>query len=224
MTNDRWLACAGRLLALTVSTVVVLAAAGCGNVTAGGFGEVTVDVSGDAGDPPAQPAILESTAALSTGSPSGPLPTSHDDAEDAEGEVEIDFRPSLVSEAGEIVPLGSDDIRIKLDLQGVNRAEAVRELVPVGHYTELRLRFTHIQVEVSDGLIIDGQPVIGEIDVDLEDPELVVSRFLDIEAVEGGAVELLVDLNTPAWLAAVDPVTRTIDASVFAGLIDVVVQ
>lgn len=211
-------------LALAVASVLVVTAAACGNVTAGGFTEVTVDVSGDAPDPLAQPTLIASVQEPSAGSPSGPLPSSHDDAEEAEGEVEIDFRPSLVSETGAVVPLGRDDIRIRLDLQGVNEAEAVRELVPVGRYTELRLTFTHIQVEVSAGLIIDGQLVQGEIDVDLEDPELVVTHPLDIEAVEGGRVGLLVDLNTPAWLAAVDPVTLTIDATVFAGLIEAVVR
>ena len=223
MSNDESPRLAGRLLGLATATTLVFIAA-CGNVTAGGFTEVTVEVSGDAPDPAAQPAVLESAPALSAASPSGPLPSSHDDAENAEGEIEIDFRPSLVSETGDVIPLGRDDIRVKIDLQGVNRAEALRELVPAGRYTALRLSFTHIQVEVSDGLIIDGQLITGELRVALEDPELVVDRPLDIEAAEGGMVGLLVNLNTPAWLAAVDPVTRTVDATVFAGLIDVVAQ
>ena len=223
MTTDRPSSHAHLLLRLLAGTVLAFTASACGNVTAGGFSQVTVEVSGNEPDPTPQPALLESATALSSGSPSGPLPTSHDDAEEAEGEVEIDFRPSLVSADGTVVELGQDDIRIRIDLQGVNRAEALKELVPAGRYTELRLRFTHIQVEVSAGLIIDGQPVTGEIRVELQDPELVISRPLDIEAVEGGAATLVVDLNTPAWLTAVDPVTHTVDATVFAALIGVVV-
>ena len=224
MRNDRSLRVARRLRAMAMATGLALTAAACGNVTAGGFTRVNVEVSGDAAEPSPQPSLLESGQALPAPLTSGPLPSSHDDAEGAEGEVEIDFRPSLVSETGNVVSLGRDDIRIRLDLQGVNRAEAVSALVPAGHYTALRLAFTHIQVEVSDGLIIDGQPITGELRVELEDPELVVDRPLALEAVEGGTVELLVDLNTPAWLAAVDPVTRTIDATAFAALVDAVVR
>jgi hypothetical protein len=214
-----------RLTGAVAAATLAWASAACGNVTVGGFTEVTVDVSGNAptAAPSPQPALLAGAAGLSTSPSAGPLPTSHEE-EEAEGEVEVDFTLALLSESGDVVPLGRDDIRIKLDLQGVDEAEAVKELVPTAHYTELRITFTHIKVEVHAGLVIDGQEITGEIEVELEDPELVVGRPVDLEAIEGSRVELLVDLNTPAWLGAVDPATRTIDASVFAGLIDLVVR
>jgi hypothetical protein len=203
------------------------ALAACGNVTVGGFTRVTVDVSGDAADPLPQPAVLAAVSGFASTSPAAsaerPLPAP-DEAEEPEGEVEIDVRLVLVADDGSSVALGRDDIRIKLDLQGVDEAEAVNDLVPAARYTELRISFTHIQVEVEGGLVVDGQPITGELHVELEDPELLVSRPLDIEAVEGTRVELLVDLNAPDWVRAVDPATRTIDAMVFAGLIDVVAR
>ena len=214
---------ARRLAALVATAVATLAFAACGNITVGGVTEVTVGVSGDAADPLPQPELFASAAGLSSASRAEPLPSSHE-AEDAEGEVEIDFTLALVSESGDVVSLGQDDIRIRLDLQGVNEPEAVNELVPTARYTGLQITFTHIQVEVEAGLVIDGQEIIGEVHVELEDPELVVVRPVDIEAVEGSHALLLIDLNTPAWLAAVDPVTRTVDVSVFAGLIDVVAR
>jgi hypothetical protein len=51
-----------------------------------------------------------------------------------------------------------------------------------------------------------------------------VTRPIDIEVSDGQSVDLVVDLNAPAWLAALDPVTRTIDESVFAGLVNVVTR
>jgi hypothetical protein len=211
------------------ATHVVVAAAlasvfaACGNVTVGGFTRVTVDVSGDAADPQPQPAPLAAVASVAEGPAVLPV-ASAVDGEEPEGEVEIDIRLTLVSDVGDLVALGHDDIRIKLDLQGVDEAEAVSQLVPAARYTELRIGFTHIQVEVEGGLVIDGQPVTGEVHVALEDPELVVVRPVDIEAVEGSRVELLLDLNSPDWLAAVDLTTRTIDASVFADMIDLVAR
>lgn len=230
--NDRavnlgWMHLARRLSVTVVASSLPLAIAACGNVTVGGFQEVAVDVSGNAPDPlPQASAVATPTLSSSSSSTTRPLrnPYPAGEADEAEGEVEIDLRLALVSDVGEVVPLGSGDVRIKLDLQGVDEAEAVNELVPAAHYTALRLTFTHIQVEVEGGLVVNGQEIIGELHVQLEDPELVVTRAVDIEPIEGSRVGLLVDLNTPAWLAAVDPETRTIDASVFADLLDLVVR
>ena len=217
--NHRWAYLARR----SAAVLTTLALAACGNVTVGGFQRVAVDVSGDAPDPAPQPTLLSAPAGITAPAGAAPLPSSHE-AENAEGEVEIDFTLALVAESGEVVSLGQDDIRLRLDLQGASDLEAVDELVPTARYTELRITFVHIQVEVEAGLVIDGQPITGEVRVELEDPELVVSRPVDIAAAAGSRVTLLVDLNTPSWLAAVDPATRTVDVSVFAGLIDVVAR
>jgi len=212
-----------RVANLACASALLLAAGACGNVTAGGFTEVVVDVSGDVPDPVPQATLLAAAPALDASATSGPLPSSHDDAQDAEGEVEVDFTLALITESGGVVPLGQDDIRVKIDLQGVDEAEAVKELIPAWRYTGLRITFTHIKVEVSGGLVINGQPVIGEIRVELEGPDLVVTRTLDLDAIEGDTVTLLMDLNTRAWLEAVDPVTLTVDPAVFASLINLVV-
>jgi len=212
-----------RSAVVLAAAALALSASACGNVTAGGFGEVAVAVSGDSPDPAPQPTLLASSS-VGALSEAPQAPPTLSETEQAEGEVEIDVRLELLAETGEVVPLGQDDIRIKLDLQGVDEVEAVRELVPAARYVGLRMRFIHIKVEVSGGLIVDGVPIEGEVEVQLEDPELVVEKPLDIEVTEGSTVELVVDLNTPAWLASVDPDTRTVDASVFANLLDLVVR
>jgi len=192
---------------------------GCGNLTAGGIGEATVVVSGDA-DPvlqvPFQAALL----------PSVPAATSHEEEDDdaPEGEVEVEMELYLVSEAGDPIRLGFDEIRVRVDLGGETEADAVRWNVPATRYIELLVIFTEIEAEVDAGLIINGEEVTGAIDVDLEDVTLPVSRAIDLDIADGASVEVVLDLNAPAWLQAVDPATGLVDESVFAALVDVAVR
>jgi hypothetical protein len=198
-----------------------LVAGGCGNVTVGGYTEVNVNVSGDAPAPAptARAAVLDAPAA------SSPLRAEGE----AEGEVEVDFQLFLISETGRSVQLGpgQDDIRVRIDIQGSTEAEPVKnQLIDAGRYTQLQIVFKKIQVEVSGGLVIDGQTVTGEVDVELSGTDLLVARPLDLVAVDGSTVNIVVDLNAQSWLAAVDPNTQpyTINEDVFAGLVDVVIQ
>lgn len=217
-----------RLRIAVGSTLIAVASAGCGNVTVGGYSEVSVNVSGDAPAPtptapaPAPQMAVAPMAAVRTPAASSPLRAEGE----AEGEIEADFRLFLVSETGESIELGSgDDIRVKIDVQGSTEAKPIEnQLIPAGRYTELRIVFTKIQVEVSQGLVIEGQEITGEVDVELSGSDLPVTRPLDLVAVDGSMVTMRVDLNAQSWLTAVDPATQTINEDVFAGLVDVVVQ
>jgi hypothetical protein len=206
--------------ATAVATVLsMLALAACGNLTAGGLtGEATVIVSGDADT-------------LSTGAQFAALPTAGGPAtaeentgeNEAEGEVEIEFLVFLVDEGGASLQLGDEAIQVKVDLRGRNEADVLdREVIPATRYTELRLVFTEISAEVQ-GLVIDGIPV-NEVHVELEDISLLVARPIDLDVAPGASVELVVDLNSPAWLAAVDPLTGAVDETVFEDLVNVVVR
>jgi hypothetical protein len=208
------------LAALITATLIVTA---CGNLTGGGFGEATVVVSGD--HEPAQPSpavVASETSAAAPALANGP--TLADEAEEPEGEVEIDMQLFLVDDLGHQTQLGGDELRVKVDLQGVVQEEAARRLVAAVHYSELRVIFTKIQAEVEAGLVIDGIPILGEVHVELEDVHLEVIRPIDVDLQEGDTVELVLDLNAPAWLAAVDPITQTVDETVFASLVSVAVQ
>ncbi len=205
--------------ARTFALILTLALAACGNLTGGGIGEATLSVTGDV--PPPIPAPQSSLAAAE-----GPVArTSHepDEADEAEGSVHVRFLVSLVSESGSEVGLGEEEIEVEVDLQGADDPDVVTDLVPAVRYTELRIVFTEIKVEVEGGLVINGVPVLGELHVELEDVALLVTRPIDLDVGHGDAVSLLVDLNAPAWLAAVDPVTRSINQDVFADLVNVVI-
>ena len=88
----------------------------------------------------------------------------------------------------------------------------------------MRIVFTDIRVDVSDGLIINGMPVVGEVRVELKDTALTVTRPLNLNIGEDEGVFLLMDLNANTWLQAVDPVLLVIAEEVFGNAVSVEVQ
>jgi len=191
---------------------------GCGNLTMGGVANATVVMSGDAPDATAalSPAMPSTAAQVA---PSAPSRSSHSDG--PEGQIELDFSLTLVSESGAYTRLGDERIEARLDVRGDSEVEPVNELIPVDRYVELRIVFSEIRIEISDGLIINGEPVVGEIRIEFDDVVLPVNKDIDVDVVPGQNVELLIDLNAPAWLEAVDPETLTVDPTVFAQLMAV---
>jgi hypothetical protein len=207
--------------------LLVLAGAGCGNLTPGGFtGEATVVVSGDADTLSTAAHALGSNRSFLTPGPSaataggsGPARS----ADEAEGEIEVEFLAYLVNEAGGLLQLGDEEMRIRVDLRGRMEGDVVdRQPIPAVVYTEFRLIFTDIDAEVQ-GLVVNGVPV-EEIHVELEDLSLLVSRPILLDVQPGARAELVVDLNSLAWLEAVDPMTGAVDETVFADLVNVVVR
>lgn len=205
----------GRHLATVLLALV--AGAGCGNLTAGGLtGEASVTVSGDAPDPaPAGPPLAAAPPALQD---------DDDDDDQPEGEIEAEFRLFLEDADGNSVPLSDDVLEVQVDVGGEREADAVQATVPAARYTDLRIVFLDIEIEVEAGLIIDGVPVLGDLEVELEEGTLTVTRPLSLDITEGGRAELLVDLNAESWLTAADPDLRRIAEEVFAQAITVTVR
>jgi hypothetical protein len=200
-------------------TLTMLAGAACGNLTAGGFtGDATVVVSGDA-DTLSLALQLSTLPAASGPATAGPAMADGG----AEGEVEVEFLVFLVTEGGAPFQLGSEEIRVRVDLRGRNEMDVLdREVIPATRYTEFRLVFTEISAEVQ-GLVVDGVPVT-QVHVELEDLSLLVTRPINLDVAANESVELVIDLNTPAWLAAVNPLTGAVDETVFQDLINVVAR
>ena len=188
--------------------------AGCGNLTAGGLtGEATVTVSGDA--PDAQGTAPQRAVGLP------PFPAQHDVPE---GEVRADFFVDLVAANGDEVSMSEDQISIRVDVQGRQELDVAVQTVPATLYTQIRIIFTDIRVEVESGLIINGVPVVGEVEVELEDVALVVTRPLNLDIGDGESVFLLIDLNANSWLQAVDPLLGVIMEEVFGDAVSVAVR
>lgn len=189
-------------------------AAACGNLVAGGVGQAEVRLTGNYSAP--SPALMPTLSpAMAPMRASGDAP---------EGEVEAEFLLFLVTEEGAQVSLTPNgEIRVRVDLGGVEVERVADRAVPATRYSSLRVIFTEIEAEVDAGLIINGEPVTGPIRVEF-DGILTVTRPLNIEIGDQEKAVLLVDLNADEWLQAVDPATATVDAQVFADLISVVVQ
>jgi len=211
-----------RFAAAALSMLLTWAATGCGNLTPGGLtGDATVIVSGDAD-------TLAAAAQLASPGPLLPRALVASDAPatvepGVEGELQVSFTSYLVSESGTELELGTGTTEVSVDLRGRTEADAVdRQVIPALRYTELRLVFTKIHAEV-EGLVIDGTPVT-EVHVELEDISLVVERAIELDVQDGDSAELVVDLNSLAWIDAVDPLTGAVDEAVFADLVHVVVR
>ena len=151
-------------------------------------------------------------------------PSKSDHDETPEGEVEAEFSLFLVSESGTVVALTETDVRIAVDLEGIEEPEVANQVVASGMYTSMRIVFTEIEAEVDAGLIINGVPVVGQIRVELEDISLTVTKPLALDIGRDQRVELLVDLNAASWLQAVDPLLGTVDAQIFADLVSVIIR
>jgi hypothetical protein len=208
-----------------LARVLAIGAAACGNLTVGGFGEASVSVSGVAPEDAPQPISASASPAprmsMQSEPPSGAIVASLVD-DDIEGHIEIQFSLSLIDESGGVVQLGDDELQVNVDLRGDVEAEPVdRQLIPAVRYVELRVVFHEIEVEVQ-GLVIDGQ-VVPTVDIDIDEPTLVVTRSVDLNVQGGDRVSLLVDLNSLTWLQFVNPLTGLIDGTEFASLIDVAV-
>jgi hypothetical protein len=229
-----------------VGIAMLAGSAACGNLTAGGAtGEAVVVLSGDAADvaPAANSTPASSLAPVSgSGSVAPSAGETRGDSKSAvpmsgrsisrtegsgdqpEGEVEAEFRLFLLTEDGELVSLTDTDVRVRVDLEGVRESEVADRVVPAARYTGLQIVFTEIEAEVDAGLIINGVPVVGAVDVELEDVTLPVTKLVDFVIGESDRVSLLIDLNAAQWLQAVDPTTAVVTAQVFADLITVVVR
>lgn len=205
----------GRPLAILAP---LLAQVACGNLVAGGAtGEAAVILSGDAED-------VVPTASIVAPPTAKRAPSGAEGANDPEGEIEVEFKLFLEASDGDLTALTDEEVRVRVDLGGVREEEVASRVLPVGAYTGLRIVFTEIEVEVDAGLIINGVPVTGPIEVEWEDIALTVNRTFALTVRTDAPVVLLIDLNAASWLEAVDPVTATVDAQVFADLVTVVVR
>lgn len=184
---------------------------GCGNLTAGGFGEAKVVANGDAPETTVQTAEVLS----------GPATTSHEGEEDIdpEGEIDLEFRLYLESPTGASLDLANRDLQIELELDGSIEADVITARVPANSYSGLRIAFSEIEIDVQAGVIIDGQAVTGPVDIEFEDLELLLP--LNLTVLDGSVVEILIDMNAATWLAFVDPITKTVQPEDFAEAVTV---
>ena len=133
------------------------------------------------------------------------------------GTIGFDARVSL-TRPGSVEPVATAQGAVV----PANSSDTVRlggSKIDEGAYPTARVVFTRVTANVTGGLVIGGTGLTGRIDVAIAD-SVVVTAPVNIAA--GGAdVELLVDLDASVWLAAANPVTRTVSASAFQAAVKV---
>ncbi|MEX2570899.1 MAG: hypothetical protein WD737_06305 [Gemmatimonadota bacterium] len=207
----------------TITVIAVMAVfmlAGCGQeLTAGGQrdGEVSTVVTDDPNESQAGPAATRNLI-------SGPGAQLTADPGSAEGTVEVEATTVLVDESGREVPLSSLAPSVSVTIAAADSATLERSEVRVGRYTLARITFTRVKADLTTGLAVAaGVEITGTVRVDLGQP-LVVDAPIELTVQEDGRHQLVIDLNASAWLAAADPVLRTVSSTTFRSAVEVRVE
>lgn len=86
-------------------------------------------------------------------------------------------------------------------------------------YPTVRVTFTRVQANVTNGLAIGGVTLTGQVNVAIAD-SVVVEVPLDAGETDED-IRLLIDLDASAWLAAANPLTRVVPAEAFRAAVKV---
>lgn len=194
----------------------------CGNLTAGGFGEAVVVVSADVASSITADQSVAALPAARFVAPGG-APQRHDGHDHPEGELQVEFMAYLVASNGASVPLSEEPVQVEVDLEGVEQDETPPRTIPSDEYDQLRMVFLKIEAEVDAGLVINGDTIMGPVEVDFEG-SLEVLKPIDLTIGDTERAEILIGLNAASWLQAVDPADGTVDAAVFANLVEIVTR
>lgn len=190
----RWLA----------ALAIPLASVGCGNLTAGGFGEarVFVEGDGDSGPDPSAPAAVLQT------NPDGAGVLARSGQNAFEGDVTVALRVFLRGELGVWTELTAGAQEVVVGVQGGARVELARQSIQAGHYDRVRLAFERIEANLTGGPPGHQLPPDGRIFVDVGDDPLEVERNVTVLLQSDDSIELTIDLRSGAWLrsAALDVV------------------
>jgi hypothetical protein len=201
--------------------------AGCGDLTAGGLGEV--EVYGTADESGASPAASTTPSAYLDRRDAGDTPARTPSAAVASvfsgvfaAQMQVYLQADGTAQWVEI----TDGVRdLTLDLAGgLERRIAVR-FVDSGRYSRLRVVFHRVETTVLGGLVVGGVPLTGQITVDLgAQGSVTVERDVLVEVQRDEGIDLVLDLNVDVWLPTVSVLTRTVSAAALRDALSVRVR
>jgi hypothetical protein len=177
---------------------------GCGGELVGG-GQRDVETAATAGGGPSP----QLTPAYDV-APAGAEPRAQ--VTSLEGTVTVSGRTSLVR-GGAPAAAGAGTAAVRAD--GRDTARVSRGRVPRGPYDAVRIAFTAVSAEVSGGVGTGGTVLSGRFEVAIPPGDSVVVEVPAAIGAAAGTVRVLVRLDAATWLAAADPVTRTVPAAAF---------
>jgi hypothetical protein len=195
------------LVALAAAAI----AAGCGNLTSGGFGGLEVLVAADS--------VVLSSAEYATAAVV-PVPGRSSDQTTSQLEGRLVMRIMVFAMSGrdDFVEVTSGVREIVLPLSGGAPSILTRKELPAGRYLAIRTVFLQVEAVVESGLVDpDGQPVRGAVRVELgPDARLVVDTPIDLTISEGRDARIKVDLHTQRWIRLLNA-QRQVQSSDFVG-------
>lgn len=207
MENDRrWMALA---LALAVG------AAGCGPELLGGAqreGEVravaTSDEGGDASRAPDGQRPSASVAGTSAAA--------------VEGELSITAAVWLVADDGTVVPISQSQVPATFVVEGDDEALVGRADVEARSYTKVRVEFTDVSMFVTGGLIIQEQPILGPVSVNLgSSGSVLVERPIQLTLEARTTRTVVIDLDAHEWLQSTVLPSLTVPGATFASAVEI---
>ncbi len=173
---------------------------GCGgNVTSGGFGEVEVLLTSDAAEELAGAARVLA-------------PTGH---EPLVGTLSVTVRSFVREGESRWIEVTSGPQEIVVPLEDPTPVVVARATLPEGDYDAVRTLFGRIRVNVERGLVVNGEPIVGELRVEVGSDGILVMEERGLRVERDTALPLLLEMRARRWLAFVDRERRVIEGPDF---------
>lgn len=201
------------LVKLMTLVVALSATAGCGQeLTAGGqTGEARTVIVDDPEPSSASPRETGGASFSRASESSGSL---------AQGTVLVEASVALVREDGRLFPVVFSPVTRSVRIASSDTAEIANPSVSAGRYNAARITFRRVEASVTGGLIVGGVSVTGTVQVPLPQP-LTMEVPIPLRILRGEEHLVVIDLNASDWLAAVDPISRTVSVASFQSQIRV---
>jgi len=168
----------------------ILILGACGDLTAGGAGEVEIEI------------IADSVALSSAMAP-------------IEGTLTVGLQ-IFARRGTRVVELTDGVQELELPLDGSGTSVVSRKGLPSGSYRGERLVFRSIEADIVDGLEVEGEPFLGAVQVDLGPSDRVeIPWAVNIEVRENGLAHLVLEMRASRWLRLLNPLLRRVSKESF---------
>lgn len=200
------------LLAISAALALAGVAAGCGNVTSGGLGEVEVvmssgEVEGGQTTADVMPTVLSEALG-------GAEATSH--LTELRGTLTVRVRSFARARDGTFEEITDGVQEVVLSLEDPQPLEIARRSLPAGPYDAVRTFFGRIEANIEGGLIIDGRLVTGPVRVNLgPGGTLSIVDYTGFEVVEDQPTTIALEMHSRIWLRLADAVLQEVDVEDF---------
>jgi hypothetical protein len=162
----------------------------CGDLTAGGAGEVEIEITAD---------TVTVAAAMS------PIA----------GTLTVGVQIFARRGARE-VELTDGVQELQLPLDGSASTVVSRKTVPAGRYTGERVVFSKVEADVEDGLEVGGEPFVGEVQVELGPGDRVeIPWATEVNVSENAISFLVLEMRAPRWLRLLNVELREVPRESF---------